>query len=323
MKTIGGYFELELSKENEYHSTIAVNSGRSAFELILKAREYKKVFIPLYTCEVISKALDKMGIEYEFYKLNNNLEPEKNWLSSIAGDEALLYTNYFGLKDDFIGQIGSLCKNVIIDNCQSFYSRPQIGFDTFYSPRKFFGVPDGGYLFLRDNTEVADIPLQDIVYNRSLHLLKRIDLSPQEGYKDFVANESEFNVSGVRRMSKVSTRILSSINYTKIKDTRRKNFEFLQKSFHRINILNLDYLSLQESTPMVYPLLIEFSGLREWLTENQIYTAKYWQEVFEKADCGSFESHLSSNLISLPIDQRYNIEDMEYIVKIIKKKMCN
>jgi hypothetical protein len=51
MRSIGGYFELELPEGNEYHpEAIALNSGRHCFEYILRLRNYQKVYIPYYTC---------------------------------------------------------------------------------------------------------------------------------------------------------------------------------------------------------------------------------------------------------------------------------
>lgn len=38
-------------------------------------------------------------------------------------------------------------KNLIVDNVQVFYTPPIKGLDTIYTCRKFFGVPDGAYLY--------------------------------------------------------------------------------------------------------------------------------------------------------------------------------
>ena len=53
MNTIGGYFELELKKNREYlHSnSIKLNLARNALLYLLKANNYKKIFIPFFTCE--------------------------------------------------------------------------------------------------------------------------------------------------------------------------------------------------------------------------------------------------------------------------------
>ena len=44
MKTIGGYFELELKKNEEYHKdALSLNTGRNALEYILKTNGVKEM----------------------------------------------------------------------------------------------------------------------------------------------------------------------------------------------------------------------------------------------------------------------------------------
>lgn len=41
MKAIGGYFELELPYSEEYHkNALRLNTGRNAFEYILRSKKY-------------------------------------------------------------------------------------------------------------------------------------------------------------------------------------------------------------------------------------------------------------------------------------------
>ena len=146
-KAIGGYFELELNSTGEYHAaSIALNTARNAFEYVLKVRAYKKVYIPYYTCVVMLEPIKKLNIDFEFYAIDENLEPLFDY-SKIMDEQGFLYTNYFGLKDDFIKQYSTIIPNLIIDNAQSFFSEPLNDIDTFYSARKFFGVSDGAYLY--------------------------------------------------------------------------------------------------------------------------------------------------------------------------------
>ena len=95
----------------------------------------------------------QLNINYEFYHINEMLEPE---IKQINNDSALLYTNYFGIKVEFIQSIIKKNKNIIIDNSQAFYAEPINGIDTFYSPRKFFGVPDGGYLSINKKINISN-----------------------------------------------------------------------------------------------------------------------------------------------------------------------
>ena len=101
---IGGYFGLEVSKSRSYHpETISLNTARNALEYVLRARRYTKVYIPYFTCDVILEPLNKLKISYEFYDIDNNLEPIFNY-SDIGPDEGFLITDYFGIKTVFIKQ---------------------------------------------------------------------------------------------------------------------------------------------------------------------------------------------------------------------------
>ena len=76
MIPIGGYFSLEINEGQELHGqALRLNAGRYALEYILKARKYRKVFIPYYICESILQPIKRLGLEYEFYHINEQLEP--------------------------------------------------------------------------------------------------------------------------------------------------------------------------------------------------------------------------------------------------------
>lgn len=47
-------------------------------------------------------------------------------------------------------------QHYIVDNCHSFYHKPNVGGNYIYSCRKFFGVPDGAYLIT--NAVIASQP---------------------------------------------------------------------------------------------------------------------------------------------------------------------
>lgn len=84
MKSIGGYFGLELSQKEEYHKDATrLNTGRNALEYVLKARQYDKVYIPYYTCEVVLEPINKLNIEYEFYSINERFEPGLSIIDGI------------------------------------------------------------------------------------------------------------------------------------------------------------------------------------------------------------------------------------------------
>ena len=147
MESIGGYFSLELPQRDEYHKdALRLNTGRNCLEYVLRARGYKKVYIPYYICDVVLEPFKKLGIPYEYYHVDIHLEIRDHF--TLKADEALLYTNYYGLKQRYVEQLAErIGKRLIVDNTQAFYAKPLPGIDTFYTCRKFFGVADGAYLY--------------------------------------------------------------------------------------------------------------------------------------------------------------------------------
>ena len=69
-------------------------------EYILLSRKYKNVYIPYYICDTILKPFDKLEINYIFYHINFDFEIIED--ITLKENEALLYTNYFGLKQQYI-----------------------------------------------------------------------------------------------------------------------------------------------------------------------------------------------------------------------------
>lgn len=268
---IGGYFELELPHYPEYHAeAIALNSGRFCLEYILRCKRYKKVYVPYFTCDSAVEPIVKLGIPCKFY----HIDKEYHIVDDIylKDNEALMYTNYWGLQDDYCRLLAKKYGGqLILDYTQAFFSKPIIGVDTFFSCRKYFGVPDGGYLYT--DTE-ADFEIeQDESYTRMASLVKRIDLSPEAGYDDFHSTSAEFLQMPIRRMSKFTKRMMQGIDYNHAAQCRIKNYSIL---YHKLGGRPL----VLGEVPMVFPLESEQGQeLRKKLIENKVFVAKYWPNV--------------------------------------------
>lgn len=313
MSSIGGYFELEFDKNEEFHRDgIALNTGRNALEYILKANNYEKIFLPYYTCDVILQPIKKLNLDYEFYNINENLEPIFNYIE-ISDNQCFLYTNYFGLKDSYVREISKSCKNLIIDNAQAFFSLPMLSVDTFYSPRKFFGVSDGAYLFCKNHL-FEDIE-KDTSYKRMTHLLIRKDISAEQGYLEFKKNEAELDCQSIREMSKLTRSILSAINYNKSAIKRIENFMYLDTYLRNSNFFKWELA--EDSVPMVYPYWSDKKNLKNQLIQSEIYSATYWPNVLDWCHPDSLEYKLTKEVVFLPIDHRYSVSDMDFIINII------
>ncbi|HET7118928.1 MAG TPA: hypothetical protein VFI29_20725 [Hanamia sp.] len=313
---IGGYFGLETRNGVSYHKDgISLDSGRNCLKYILELRKYNHIYIPYYTCDAVMEPLKQLDIAYEFYSIDDHFELIKT--PEINDGNALLYINYFGLKSDYVKKLSGIVSNLIVDAVQAFFFKPIRGIDTFYSPRKFFGVPDGGYVYSEKKLS-GNLP-EDFSITRFSHLLQRIDESAEQGYENFLNNERSFSGKPIRKMSKLTKVLMDSIDYDFCQNKRNENFRYLHEHLKDKNEIKwIDQVDL--NGPMVYPFLSKKNGLREKLIKNRIYVAAYWPNLSDLINKNSFEAELYENLLPLPIDQRYGREEMDFIVEKILEK---
>lgn len=320
MKEYGGYLPLELENTGEFYQgkdVLSLNCGRSAIYCALISINPSKVYIPFYNCQSVRVAVEEAGIEFEYYSIDEKFEPLNVILKY---GECILWVNYFGIfSNEKVMKMVKYYKNIIIDNTQSFYAKPYASAYNVYSCRKFFGVSDGAYLI---NEDLKPLNLKrSTSYKKSIQLLKSIDVGTNKGYEEYLFSEKHL-FDQVEKMSKLTKKILSSINYEKIKKIRTKNFQVLHQKLEKINELKV-VIEEMNQVPMVYPLLIKSKKMRNELIKNRIYVPQWWKYLIKEFDEIRYESYLSKYLLPLPIDQRYCEKDMIVISDLILKVYKN
>jgi hypothetical protein len=310
-EAIGGYFGLELRSGVAWHSdAIALNSGRNALRYLLLEPLPAKAYVPWFTCTAVTEVITGLGIAISQYHVNEAMEPLFD-LDTVAPNEVFLYTNYFGLKDSYVRTLATRDCNIIIDNALSFFSPRVASLPTFYSPRKFFGVPDGGYAY---GGRLQ--PLEaDHSSTRTAHLMIRHDESAQAGYAHYLANEDVVEGLPVRAMSALSARILQSIDYASVADRRKSNFEKLHSVLGSSNSLPIEDDS--ECVALTYPYLSNDIQLKARLQAHHIFTATYWPHIAQTVRNTSVEYRYCTQLVHLPIDQRYGEAQMARILDVV------
>jgi hypothetical protein len=313
-KPIGGYPEIGLNKSTGYHSeALHLNTGRNCLEYILRANKYKKIYLPFYICEVILEPVNKLDIKFDYYHIDENLNPI--FTSNLNDNEVFLYVNYFGVKRKTVEELAGKFKNLIVDNTHDFFSRPLQGIDTFYSARKFFGVSDGAYLYTKK--VLNDIIEQDYSYNRMEHLLIQLDKGVDEGYESFCRNERLLSKQPIRNMSHLTKALLGNINYEEVKKIRKDNFLLLDEKLGHINEFKIEPYEIE--APFVYPFLCaKGKEIKEKAIDKKIYIDTYWDRVLNKVSRDSIEARLTNDLLPLPISQMYSSDEIDFLGNYIR-----
>jgi hypothetical protein len=316
MKPVGGYFELELNKGRyAYHRVpYTFKSGRAALHYILRLCRPTLVYVPFYTCNALLQSFEAAGIAFKQYAIDEKLDPLA--LPELQPDEYFLYINYFGLKEATVQMLSARYGQQLIADCtQAFFTKGNGHSWFFNSCRKFFGVPDGAYLYPPDSIQVEPVEGNNETYTLE-HLIKRFNGHVKEGYAAFQENEKLCGPE-IMGMSIVSQHLLSHIDYTEVIARRRANFNYLHQEFTNSNQFPIP--DLNENVPMMYPLLPAISVDREGLSRSKLFIPTFWAEV-KDSDNPLFETErkLAAQLLPLPIDHRYTEADMQRMAAVIK-----
>lgn len=323
MKEYGGYIELESYSGKEYYpDALAFNSGRAALRFFIRVKGIKKVYLPAFCCSTVWEACEAEGISWAFYSVDEEFRPI--FSDSLSADEWFYLVNFYGgFNDEVMQRFMQEYPRLIVDYTHAFFQRPQEGMNVLYSCRKFFGVPDGAYLFLGDGItedderQYAELP-QDVSYERMHFLLGRYEAGASPFYQEYVKNNDLFLTEPVKRMSKLTHNLLRAVDYPFVRERRTRNFAFLHRHLGDKNMLALsDVLGAY-----AYPFWFKgdkCSGqeLRKKMIAQHIYIPMLWPEVGEQEAASPLERKMAESILPIPVDQRYGEEEMEEILEIL------
>lgn len=314
MEEYGGYIELETFYGKILHEgAVALNCGRGALEYLCEAKKIKKLYLPYFLCSSVPNLCKRIGVEFECYPINKNFEPI--FQLELGEEEWLYIVNFYGqLDNQYLSELKQTYNRIIVDNAQSYFQLPADGVDMLYTCRKYFGVADGAFLYTDVRLE-REIP-RDESFERMHFLLGRYERSANEFYGEYVANNKLFATEPVKKMSRLTENLLRGIDYEKIARQRQENFDFLNAALENINELKLKSVY----GAFMYPLLIkDGAAIRKALQKRKIYIPTLWPNVMEECEPNSLEYRYAADILPIPIDQRYDKEDMKFLVEVIKR----
>lgn len=312
MKEIGGYIELDTCRHTMLHEdAILLNCGRNALAYLLEAKGIKKLYLPYFLCDSVANVCKKYGVEVVFYHIG------ENWLPKdlvIDGDAWLYIVNFYGqITREDLARLADAYRNIIIDNAQAYFDAPLANVDTLYTCRKFFGVSDGAVLYTNSKLE-RSLEI-DESFNRIHYVLGRYERTASEFYEEAAQNNDIFDNEPIKEMSRLTKNLLRSIDYEYVKQVRTNNFAYLHEKLREVNKLNVRLIE----GAFMYPLLIDDGmKIRKQLQQMKIYIPTLWPNVLEECEPDTLEYKFAAEILPIPVDQRYGIEDMEYLVEVIR-----
>lgn len=311
LKEYGGYIELDTYRQPMLHEgALALNCGRNCLAYLIEARQIRTILLPYLLCDSVIDLCHKYNVKINFYHIDRYFKPVH---ISLKDDEWLYIVNYYGQLDrEYLSELKRIYDKVIIDNAQAYFEKPIEHTDTIYTCRKFFGVPDGGFLY---TDAVSDADYQkDESFERMHYLLGRFERTASEFYSEYVSNNHMFSGEPVKLMSRLTENLLHGIDYDYVKDRRTENFRLYHDQFRKISKTELREIQ----GAFAYPLMTgNGKELRKTLRQKNIYIPLLWPNVINDCSGDSLEYLFAENILPLPCDQRYDSNDINFIIEAI------
>ena len=323
-----------------------LSTGRAAQNLVLETIENrnpnikKRALIPGFTCTTVVKPFKTHGYQIYTYSVDDtlvaNLDEIEKQIDGLDID-VILFHRYYGFDtckkwDRLIEKYSKKGVVFIEDKTQCLYSElPVLNVDYIVgSIRKWDGMPDGGIAICKDGELVNKPKLYDdemVNCRIKASYLKYDYIFNDKGYKEVfreLYEESADLLYGQKEFYKMhpfSYNFMLSLNEDELKDKRRENYNYLYnaiKNNTKIKLLSPE-LNIGE-VPLYLALLVEDrQELQAILRNKDIYAPMIWPYEDESLKVSDEVMKIYNQVICIPIDQRYDIDDMERAYLCIKQ----
>lgn len=334
-----GYF----NSLSELGNTLYLRSGREALlyvaTLANPAGIEPTILFPAYCCWSMSAPFEKAGWKIIYYRLNKDLTVDIGYLKGLMEEhypKAVLTMNYYGSAstDDAVKTIKDINPNCLLveDFSHCTFSIKQIfnsGIDYYVSSiRKSIGVCDGAVVISKHQlddeiVEKEDTSLSDLRYHGQ-RLKGQYAFSKKDDDKDVFLSEireGERFLNDFEKILPITERahqMLLTVNSESIVYARRENFRHLYELLKGKVRMPKGLEGCADGAPFSLPIMIENRDeLQGALARKGLYAPVLWPLCDEARKVCPVSAEMADKMLSIPIDQRYDYDDMEDIAKII------
>lgn len=311
-----------------------VFSGRTAFEVVINdITNIRKVLFPSYCCDSMIEPFRKKGVKVEFYSV---FWKDGLHINIMIPDDCdvLILCSYFGFKTVYpqeqLRDFQSRGGIIIEDITQGLLSNEPCYAESDYfvaSLRKWGALITGGFCsknngqFVKKTTKYPGEEFIERKYEAmklKAEYLCDLDETKKSTFLDLFSQCNKWLAENysLLKMDEQSKKMLFSWNIDEIRKVRKNNAKVLLEGLKKLEFINPLFDEEDLKCPLFVPVIVKSEkrrDLRNKLIENKIYCPIHWP----KPDFNC-QSNLYDIELSLVCDQRYNSEDMQNIITVIK-----
>ena len=297
------------------------------------------ILCPAYSCWSMTAPFEFSGWTVVYYRLNDDLTIDEDYLKMLLRGckaDAILTMNFYGsastnaaiaIVKEFNEKITiiedfshcTFCLDLIFNEKVDYYVS---------SIRKSIGVCDGAVILCKKPTNKAYIGSAAPDFGQL-----RLGAQQQKGRYAFTKSSDDKDVflselrrgeemidklDGVHPISEVSQKQIESINGAEIAFARRENMKHLWELLNgRVKMIP----GLERSfggAPFALPILVNNrDSVQKKLAQKGVYAPVLWPASDQARKVCEVSAFVADHMLSIPIDQRYNYDDIEDIAIIV------
>lgn len=349
MKDIGAIFDIrtmdsEIERKN--------NKSDSSYRFYSLCREIlldiieniksdnKVALLPAYTCSTVINPFIQKGWFIVYYKINKDLTIDCDNIIEKAKEfspEIVLFHPYYGtdLEEAEVNaliQVKKYAKFIIEDATQCLYSLKKYDFVDFKvcSLRKWYPIPDGAFLdtgfsmsdsYLNENSlfivnQLDAMYLRNVYFQTNDETIKKISIRLHK-----LANTEASKTIVSHRISSYSKIVLDNIDVENCKNRRFENFVFLDSQLKESDSI---YKVIKKyrvgSAPLYFPVYVaDREKIQKELAARHVYAPILWPLYETKMLIDESISYIYEHILLIPCDQRYDLTDMAFVVRLLNE----
>ena len=297
------------------------------------------ILCPAYCCWSMTAPFEFTGWTIVFYRLNEDLTIDEEFLDTLlrgCRPDAILTMNFYGSADTraAIAKVKAFNEKITViedfSHCTFCLDKIFNELVDFYvtSIRKSIGVCDGALVLSKQSTNPkyieSEAPDFGMLRRGAQKMKGRYAFSRSLDDKDVFLSELRQGegmidkLDGVHPISEISQRMIATINGEEIAYARRENMKHLWSLLNGKVKMIPGLERCFDGAPFSLPILVENRDIvQKQLAQKGVYAPVLWpiDEIARKI-C-EVSAYVSDHMLSIPIDQRYNYDDIEDIASIV------